>query len=45
MILNKSRFTGIKERLEKELDAANVEHVLFEGIRPNPTDINVMVCC
>ena len=40
---------GISERhyqnIQKELDAANVEHVLFEGIRPNPTDINVMVCC
>ena len=33
---------GYLERLEKELDAANVEHVLFEGIRPNPTVINVM---
>ncbi|MDX8417098.1 iron-containing alcohol dehydrogenase [Absicoccus intestinalis] len=33
---------GYLERLEKELDAANVKYVLFEGIRPNPTDINVM---
>ena len=33
---------GYLETLEKELDQAGVEHVLFEGIRPNPTDINVM---
>ena len=33
---------GYLETLEKELDTADVEHVLFEGIRPNPTDMNVM---
>lgn len=30
---------GYLETLEKELDTAGIEHVLFEGIRPNPTDI------
>ena len=44
-MVSPERNKDIFERLEKELDAANVEHVLFEGIRPNPTDINVMVCC
>lgn len=33
---------GYLETLEAELDKAGVAHVLFEGIRPNPTDINVM---
>ena len=33
---------GYLERLEKELDKAGVKHVLFEGIRPNPTRQNVM---
>ena len=33
---------GYLERLEKQLDMAGVEHVLFEGIRPNPTRQNVM---
>ena len=33
---------GYLERLEKQLDMAGVEHVLFEGIRPNPTRRNVM---
>lgn len=33
---------GYLETLEKELDTAGIEYVLFEGIRPNPTDINVM---
>ena len=33
---------GYLERLEKELDMAGVEHVLFEGIHPNPTRQNVM---
>lgn len=33
---------GYLEAVEKELDAAGVEHVLFDEIRPNPTDINVM---
>lgn len=28
--------------LEKELDLAGVEHVLFDEVRPNPTNINVM---
>ena len=30
------------ESVEKELDAAGVEHVLFDEIRPNPTNYNVM---
>ena len=30
------------ESVEKELDAAGVEHVLFDEIRPNPTNHNVM---
>lgn len=33
---------GYLERVEKQLDMAGVEHVLFEGIRPNPTRQNVM---
>ena len=33
---------GYLERLEQQLDMAGVEHVLFEGIRPNPTRQNVM---
>ena len=33
---------GYLATLESELDQAGVAHVLFEGIRPNPTDINVM---
>lgn len=33
---------GYLERLEKELDKAGVAHVLFEGIRANPTRQNVM---
>lgn len=33
---------GYLERLEKELDRAGVAHVLFEGIRANPTRQNVM---
>ena len=33
---------GYLARLEKELDLAGVEHVLFDQIRPNPTDKNVM---
>ncbi len=33
---------GYLDRVEKELDAAGVEHVLFDGIRPNPTKANVM---
>ncbi len=33
---------GYLERLQKELDLANVEYVLFDEIRPNPTRKNVM---
>ena len=33
---------GYLGRLESQLDMAGVEHVLFEGIRPNPTRQNVM---
>ena len=33
---------GYLGRLENQLDMAGVEHVLFEGIRPNPTRQNVM---
>ena len=33
---------GYLESVEKELDAAGVEHVLFDEIRPNPTNYNVM---
>jgi alcohol dehydrogenase class IV len=33
---------GYLESVEKELDAAGVEHVLFDEIRPNPTNHNVM---
>ena len=33
---------GYLERVEKQLDMAGVDHVLFEGIRPNPTRQNVM---
>ena len=33
---------GYLARLEKELDLAGVEYVLFDQIRPNPTDKNVM---
>ena len=33
---------GYLARLEKELDEAGAGHVLFEGIRPNPTRKNVM---
>lgn len=33
---------GYLEKLENQLDLAKVEHVLFEGIRPNPTRQNVM---
>lgn len=32
---------GYLSRLEKELDLAGVKHVLFDKVRPNPTDINV----
>jgi alcohol dehydrogenase len=33
---------GYLAAVEKELDLAGVEHALFDEIRPNPTDINVM---
>lgn len=33
---------GYLESLEKELDEAGVVHTLFDQIRPNPTDVNVM---
>lgn len=33
---------GYLARVEKELDVAGVAHTLFDQIRPNPTDINVM---
>ena len=33
---------GYLERLEKQLDMAGVEHVIFNGIRPNPTRQDVM---
>ena len=33
---------GYLAALEKELDAAGVAHVLFDEVRPNPTDKNVM---
>ena len=33
---------GYLAAVEKELDLAGVQHILFDGIRPNPTDKNVM---
>lgn len=33
---------GYLARVEKELDLAGVEHILFDEIRPNPTRENVM---
>lgn len=33
---------GYLEAVEKELDAAGVAHALFDEVRPNPTDKNVM---
>ncbi len=33
---------GYLARVEGELDAAGVAHALFDQIRPNPTDVNVM---
>lgn len=33
---------GYLAAVEKELDLAGVEHALFDEIRPNPTDVNVM---
>ena len=35
---------GYLARVEKELALAGVEHVLFDEIRPNPTNHNVMDC-
>lgn len=32
---------GYLDTLEAELDASGVEHVLYENVRPNPTDVNV----
>ena len=33
---------GYLEKLEKELELAGVSYALFDQIRPNPTNINVM---
>lgn len=33
---------GYLSRVQKELEAAGVEHALFDEIRPNPTRKNVM---
>lgn len=33
---------GYLDRVQKELEQAGVEYVVFAEIRPNPTDINVM---
>ncbi len=33
---------GYLERLEKELDMAGSQHLIYEGVRPNPTRQNVM---
>lgn len=33
---------GYLERVEKELDQVGIAHVLFDQIRPNPTNTNVM---
>ena len=33
---------GYLERVEKELDQAGVDHLLFDEVRPNPTRDNVM---
>ena len=33
---------GYLKQLEEELDKAGVEHVLFDQVRPNPTNVNVM---
>ena len=33
---------GYLASLEKELDKAGVEHIVFDEIRPNPTNVNVM---
>ncbi len=37
-----ARKYGYLARVEKELDEAGVAHVLFDQVRPNPTNINVM---
>lgn len=36
------RANGYLERLEKQLDLAKVEHVVFDGIEPNPTKDSIM---
>lgn len=33
---------GYLASLEKELDKAGIEHIVFDEIRPNPTNVNVM---
>lgn len=37
-----TKSNGYLERVEKELDKAKVEHILFDEIQPNPTLKNVM---
>lgn len=39
---NSTKKYGYLDRVQKELDQAGVEYALFDEIRPNPTDINVM---
>lgn len=33
---------GYLDALEKELDLAGVSYTVFDEVRPNPTDVNVM---
>ena len=33
---------GYLQQVEAELDKAGIAHVLFDGVRPNPTNVNVM---
>lgn len=33
---------GTLERVEKQLEMANVEYTLFDRVHPNPTLVNVM---
>lgn len=33
---------GYLQQVEAELDKADIAHVLFDGVRPNPTNVNVM---
>ena len=35
---------GYLDALEKELDLAGVSYTVFDEVRPNPTDVNVMDC-